>query len=656
MAVFLITAFSLFFVKVRHLVRIMMAVKGKASLQIDRFPERVKTLFTDVIGQSNVRRKFLPGMAHTLIFFGFIAVQPHSLELMVQGVFPGFHVSHLSPGLYGAYLFVADTLAIFVLFGLGYALYRRLIEKPEYLTNNLDAKLIILFTAVIIVSFHLVNAFQMSQPAEEGFDYSAFFTVSAGLANLFAFSSLTVGQLTIGYEISYWIHILTILGFLIYIPGSKHLHLLAAVPNVYLKPLEREKAIIKTDIEDEDADSFGLGRVSDLNWKSVLDLYACTECGRCQEQCPADYSGKPLSPKRVVSDIKHDLFDQAGPLLAGNIDAVEPLIREASHVTEDVLWSCTTCRACEDICPVNIQHLDIILEARKYQVLMEAAFPPEMQETFTNLENQSNPWGFSDDTRADWCKDMDVPLMSDQPETDLLYFVGCAGSFDDRGKKISRALVRVLKRAGINFAILGQEERCNGDMARRAGNEYLAQTMIQENVETLNHYKPKKILTGCPHCYNIIKNEYPQFGAKFDVVHHTAFLLDLVKQGRLKPNGTSLGDIAFHDSCYLGRWNGIIAAPRELLRSINTGGELVLPERHGDKGFCCGAGGARMFMEETIGKRINIERAEELLSTGSKTVAAACPFCVTMLGDGISDCRGNATVKDIAEIVDEATG
>ena len=655
-AAFLITAFSLFYVRVRHLVRLMTAVKGKASLQINRIPARVKTFFTDVIGQSNVRRKFLPGMAHTLIFFGFLAVQPHSLELMIQGVFPGFHVSHLSPGIYGAYLLVADTLAFFVLIGLGYALYRRLIEKPEYLTNGLDAKLIIMFTAVIIVSFHFVNAFQISQTAEGGFDYSACFTVSAGLAGLFGFPSLSAGQLALGYEISYWIHILTILGFLIYIPGSKHLHLLAAVPNVFLKPLEREKAIIKTDIEDADAENFGLGRVSDLNWKSILDLYACTECGRCQEQCPADHTGKPLSPKKVVSDIKHDLFHQAGPLLAGNIDAVEPLIREGSSVTEDVLWSCTTCRACEDICPVNIQHLDIILEARKHQVLMEAAFPPEMQETFTNLENQSNPWGFSNDTRADWCKDLDVPLMSDQPESEMLYFVGCAGSFDDRGKKISRALVRVLKRAGVNFAILGQEERCNGDMARRAGNEYLAQTLIQENVETLNQYKPKKILTGCPHCYNIIKNEYPQFGAKFEVVHHTTFLLDMVKQGRLRPNGASLGEIAFHDSCYLGRWNGIIDAPRVLLRSVSTGGKLVLPKRQGDKGFCCGAGGARMFMEESIGKRINIERSSELLSTGAKTVAAACPFCVTMLTDGISDCQGNAAVKDIAEIVDEATG
>ncbi|RLD98788.1 MAG: hypothetical protein DRJ13_10500, partial [Bacteroidetes bacterium] len=354
MAMSLITAFSLFYVRVRHLVRLMMAVKGKPTLQIDRLSQRVKVLLTDVIGQSNVRRQFLPGMAHTLIFFGFLAVQPHSLELMIQGVFPGFNISHLAPAIYGAYLLVADTLAIFVLIGLGYALYRRLFEKPEYLTDGLDAKLIILFTAVIILSFYSVNAFQMSQITDGGFDYSASFTVSAGLAGLFGLPYLSAGQLTLGYEISYWIHILTILGFLIYIPGSKHLHLLAAVPNVFLKPLEREKTIIKTDIEDEDAESFGLGRVSDLNWKSVLDLYACTECGRCQEQCPADSTGKPLSPKMVVSDIKHDLFDQAGPLLAGNVDAVEPLVREGSSVTEDVLWSCTTCRACEDICPVNI--------------------------------------------------------------------------------------------------------------------------------------------------------------------------------------------------------------------------------------------------------------------------------------------------------------
>ena len=336
-------------------------------------------------------------------------------------------------------------------------------------------------------------------------------------------------------------------------------------------------------------------------------------------------------------------------------DSVLPLIREESPVSSDVLWSCTTCRACEDICPVNIQHLDIILEARKYQVLMESNFPAEMQETFTNLENQSNPWGFGSDSRAHWAKGLDVPLMTDNPEADILYYVGCAGSFDDRGKKIAQAMARVLEKAGVNFAILGEEERCNGDVARRAGNEYLAQMMIAENVEIFNQYQSKKILTTCPHCFNTIKNEYPQFGAKYDVVHHSEFIPELVHQGRLKTNGSAVEKLTFHDSCYLGRWNGIFDAPRKLLRSFNNGNNLIEMKRSKSNGLCCGAGGARMFMEETIGKRINHERAQEVMATGATRVAAACPFCITMLTDGIADLEGDVAVRDIAEIMDEAT-
>jgi Fe-S oxidoreductase len=331
------------------------------------------------------------------------------------------------------------------------------------------------------------------------------------------------------------------------------------------------------------------------------------------------------------------------------------MVRENSPITDDVLWSCTTCRACEDICPVNIQHLDLLLEARKYQVLMESSFPPEMQETFNNLENQSNPWGFGSDTRADWVKGLDVPLMTDNPEAEILYYVGCAASFDDRGKKIAQAMARVLKKADVNFAILGEEERCNGDVARRAGNEYLAQMMIAENVEILNQYQPKKILTGCPHCFNTIKNEYPGFGARYPVVHHSEFLLELVKQGRLKTNGYKSDSLTFHDSCYLGRWNGIFEAPRDLLMMVKKGGRLIEMNRNADQGLCCGAGGARMFMEETIGKRINHERAQEVIATGAKQAAAACPFCITMLRDGINDNNGDVEVKDIAEILDEAT-
>ncbi len=655
MSVALIGAFSFFYFRVRRLFRLMKAVEGTSEFKLNDVARRIGVLLKDVLGQANVRRKTLPGYAHTLIFFGFLAVQPHSLELMLKGVCPAFEVGRWIPTFWGGFLFVADILAPLVLVGLAYAIYRRVVLRPRYLTLGTDANLIIVFTSLIIITFLFINALQTLLPITPGdYDYRGIFPVSGALVPLFGLEGLSPLQIFIGYQIVYWIHIATILGFLIYIPGSKHLHLLAAVPNVFLKPLEREKAIVKTDIENEELETFGLGKVSELNWKNVLNLYACTECGRCEEQCPAANTDKPLSPKKVIHDLKVDLLDQSESILSGNFDEVKPIVRDDSPVTFDVLWSCTTCRACEDICPVDIEHLDFIIEARKHQVLMEASFPPEVQETFTNLENQANPWGFGADSRADWCKGMDVPLMGDNPEAELLWFVGCAGSFDDRGKKISQAMARVLQRAGVNFAILGPEEACNGDMARRAGNEYLAQMLIQQNVEILNQYKPKRILTGCPHCFNIIKNEYPQFGAGYPVVSHAELLFDLHKQGRLKSNGSNLGNLTFHDSCYLGRWNGILQQPRDLLRSINNG-QLTEMQRNREKGFCCGAGGGRMFMEETLGQRINVDRAEEVMRTGAATVAAACPFCATMLSDGLMDKESAIVVKDIAELVDEAT-
>ena len=651
----LIAGFSIFTIRVRRLLKIMKSVQGKAQIKVDRLAERIKVLLTDVLGQSNVRRKLMPGLAHTLIFFGFLAVQPHSVELMINGVCPAFHAANIMPGIYGFYLFIADILAFPVLVGLGYALYRRLVVKPAYLTNGLDARLIILFTSVIIITFYFINAFLTIPAIGGGFDYARYFTISNLVQRIFNLDALSPAGSRVGYEIAYWIHLLTILGFLVYIPGSKHLHLLAAVPNVFLKPLDRPKAMIKTDIEDEDAETFGLGNVAELNWKNVLDLYACTECGRCEELCPADMTGKPLSPARLIHDLKLDLLDHSAKLLSGEVESAAPLLRNGSPITDDVLWSCTTCRACEDICPVNIQHLDILLEARKHQVLMESNFPPEMQETFNNLENQSNPWGFSSDTRGDWCQDLDVSLMTDHPEAEVLYYVGCAGSFDDRGIQISRAIVNVLKKADVDFAILGAEERCNGDMARRAGNEYLAQMMIQEQVDVFNQYKPKKILTGCPHCFNAFKHEYSEFGAGYNVVHHTEFLLELTKQNRLKPKGSKLEKLTFHDSCYLGRWNGLIGAPRELLRLLGLSRNLVEMKRTKTKGLCCGAGGGRMFMEENLGKRINIERAQEVIASGATEVTAACPYCITMLRDGIADLNGNVAVRDIAEIIDENT-
>ena len=655
MLVALIGAFGYFFIKVKRLFRIMMAVDGEPKPVIDRVGERIKVVFTDVLGQTNVRRKLMPGLAHTLIFFGFLAIQPHSLGLMIKGVVPSFDIGHILPQLYSAYLFIADFLAVFVLVGLAYALYRRLVVKPDYLTMGRDANLIILFTSVIVISFHFINAFQMIMPHEgNSFSYAGVLPVSGILLIIFNLGALSPGQLFFGYELCYYIHIGTILGFLIYIPGSKHLHLLAAAPNVFFKRLDRQKTIEKSDLENEEAESFGLGTVNALNWKKVLNLYACTECGRCEELCPASYTGKPLSPKKIIHDFKVDLLEQSDLLLNDQKGEILPIMREGSEVTDDVLWSCTTCRACEDICPVDIEHLDFIIETRKYQVLMEASFPPEIQETFTNLENQFNPWGFSSDNRADWCQGMDVPLMTDKPNAKVLFFVGCAGSFDDRGKKISQATARVLQKAGVDFAILGPEESCNGDMARRAGNEYLGQMMIQQNVETFSRYTPDIILAGCPHCYNIIKNEYPEFGAAYQVVHTAEYFDTLIKKGRLNINAKDFGKLTFHDSCYLGRWNDIYESPRNILRKASSS-SLVEMDRTLSKGFCCGAGGARMFMEETIGERINNERAKQVVACGATTVVSACPFCATMLNDGIMETDKKIPVLDIAQIIDEVS-
>ncbi len=651
----LVGAFGYFFKKVIRLYNIMMAVEGQSPRRLDRIGARIKVLVVDVLGQSNVRRKLMPGLAHTLIFFGFLAIQPHSLELMLRGVCPAVDIGGWFPGLYTGYLFIADILAAFVLVGFAYALYRRLVIKPDYLTMGKDANLIILFTCVIVISFHFINAFLLVMPVADGhFSYVGVFPLSGLLATVFSLGALSTGQLIFGYELFYYIHIGTILGFLIYIPGSKHLHLLAAAPNVFFKRLEVEKAIVKTDIEDEEAETFGLGRVHEFNRHNVLNLYACTECGRCEELCPATGTGKPLSPKKIIHDFKVDLLGQADPLLSDKKDEITPIIREGSEVTDDVLWSCTTCRSCEDICPVSIEHLDFVFEMRKHQVLMEANFPPEMQETFNNLENQSNPWGFSDDTRANWCRDMDVPLMTDKPDATVLFFVGCAGSFDDRGKKISQATARVLQKAGVDFAILGPEESCNGDMARRAGNEYLGQMMIQQNVEVLSQYAPDMILAGCPHCYNTLKNEYPDFGAAYQVVHTADYFDTLIKEGRLDIKAGDFGTLTFHDSCYLGRWNNIYESPRSILKQASSSG-LVEMDRTRSKGFCCGAGGARMFMEENLGERINNERARQVMASGATAVASACPFCATMLNDGIMEAGRQIPVKDIAEIVDETT-
>lgn len=670
MTVLIVGAFTLFTRKVLRLWRIMKAVKGDGGSLPSDWKNRLPLLFTDILGQKNVRRKSGIGLAHTAILFGFLAVQPHSLATMISSVIPTFNIGALIPGVWGGYLFIADILAFFTLIGFAYVAYRRLRIKPPYLPLTKDALYIVVFTVSIIITFELLTAVEACLP--EAHVALSRVPFSGLLAVILGMPSWSAGTLRGVYEAAAWIHILIILGFLIYIPGSKHLHLLAAVPNVLLKPLAVQKAIAATDIEAEDAESFGLGNVSALNWKNVLDLYACTECGRCHEQCPAASTGKPLSPRDVVHNIKETLFHdaalllRAAPAVGDGADggsgerredadetAFTPLVTEDGPITPEQLWSCTSCRACENICPVNIQHLDLIIEARKYQVLMESSFPPELMPAFSNLENQSNPWGFSATDRAEWYSGLDVLPIERIREAEILYFAGSALSLDDRGRKVSRALIRILNKAGVPLAVLGPEELDTGDDARRAGNEYLAQTMIRANIEVLQGHGVTRILTACPHTFNSLKNEYPQFGGNFEVRHHTEYLLELLEKRRISPAGGSAENLTFHDSCYLGRWNGIYDAPRRLITGYNAGVGPKEPAHARDLSFCCGGGGSRMFMEETLGTRINESRCAELRDTGADLVLAACPYCITMLSDGAKELGWQAKVMDPAEFVAE---
>ncbi len=660
-------AFAYFTLRAKILLDLLRSVVTPGPLRTNFIPARVWAFVRDVLLQTSVRRKLGPGIAHSLIFWGFVVITIGTVEMMVSGILPSVTLALLGESVRNTYDKVGDVLSLGVLMGVAFGFFRRLVLRPHYLRTGPDALMILAITAGLMISLILMNVFRIGGAPET----LAHFPVSGALFSLLGLGQMEPGVAFVGTEAFYWMHLLLVLGFLCYIPNSKHLHILAAAPNVFLKHIGTPKPMEITNLEDENATSFGLNKVSDLNWKKTLDLYACTECGRCEEACPASITGKALSPARLVHDYKVELFKQKDLVLQKKHDEIPHPVREDSGITEAVIWACTSCRACEEACPVYIEQTNLIFETRKSLVLMESRFPPEMQTVFKNLENNFTPWAFPHDSRADWCRELDVKQMADHPTAEVLYYVGCAGSFDDRAKKVATAIVSLLKKANVDFAILGKEEKCNGDPARRAGNEYLAQMLIKENVETLNRYKPRKILTGCPHCFNTLKNEYPAFGAQYDVVHHTTFLSDLIKAGKLKPqkNGET-GEVTFHDSCYLGRWNDVYSDPRDILAAVPEL-NVVEMKRTKNKGLCCGAGGARMFMEETEGKRINVERTEEAIGTleaasvasgakgakAAKVIAAACPFCSTMLTDGVKSKEKQETVlvRDVAEILDAAT-
>jgi Fe-S oxidoreductase len=653
---FLIVAGTAFTLSGKHfhtLYRLMSAQQGKAP-KFGEFGRRIWTTIVNVLFQKAVMEKPAIGMAHAAIFWGFLIITIGTLEQFVMTLYNKANFEFIGERAYSALIFSQDFFTAFVLFGVSYAAYRRFIKKPKHVSLSHDANYILLFTGGLMVSIFMMNAFHVLA-IHPWFTDSYFISKHiAGALENFNFSEGTSHAL---YTLFKWIHMSIVLGFAVYIPGSKHLHIVAAGPNTFFKHLDRPKGMRPINFEDETVTQYGVAKVNQMSWKDLLDMYSCTECGRCQALCPAWNTEKPLSPKALIIDFKKNLYVNKERILAGKLEEVEHVIDP--NVTEDVIWACTSCRACEVACPVFIEHTDKIYDVRRNLVMMEGRFPQEVQPVFKSMETNGSPWAFSHSERANWAQGLDVKTMAEvgnAQDLDVLLWVGCAGSYDDRNKSVLKSFVSLLKKAEVKFAILGTEETCTGDAARRIGNEYLFQTLAKTNVETLNRYNVKRIVTACPHCFNTLKNEYHDMGGDYEVLHHSQFVATLISEGKLKPTKPLEETVTFHDSCYLGRWNNVYEQPRSVLESVPKINLVEMKQNH-EQGMCCGAGGGRMWMEEHIGRRINVTRTEQAIETKATTVATACPFCITMISDGVKtkDMVGKMQVKDICEIIDETT-
>ncbi|UCE60693.1 MAG: (Fe-S)-binding protein [Phycisphaerales bacterium] len=669
MAVLLIAGWGIFAYSAWRRWNLMMV--GAAENRADQPGVRLAKTLKYAFAQVRMPRYPAAGIAHLMIFFGFLVLLLRSLILWGRGFYEPFEfwVFGTDNALGQAYSFLKDIFALIVICGSLVFIYYRTVRKLERMTLSTEGLIIILIIFVMMVADIFYDGALIAQHGEVSFvGYEPAGSVAAMMVQ-----GLPDGALTVVKHAGFWIHAALVLIFLNLLPYSKHFHVITAIPNVYTQSLKPAGCI--PNLEDIDGklereETLGIKRIDQFSWKSILDFYTCTECGRCSEQCPANTTGKKLSPKHFTLDLRDFLYKHDKELVAAkaktNTEEDAGTEGEAPEYHKDlvegvidpeVLWACTTCRACETECPVFISYVDKIVDMRRYLVQERAEFPDELQMAFRGLESTGNPFSFPADDRAKWAEGLDIKTMAEHPEAEVLFWVGCSPSFDERAKKITQATAKLMQKAGVDFAILGTEEQCTGDAARRAGNEYLFQMFAQANVEVLNGYgvDKKLIVTVCPHCYNTLQHEYPDFGGHYRVVHHTPFLAELIRQGKLKPTKPINERIAWHDSCYLGRYNEVYEAPRELLRSI-PGLTLVEPTQTRDRGLCCGAGGAQMFKEEEEGdQRVSILRTEQILETNPDMICSACPFCMRMLTDGLAEKdREEMPQLDIAEILWES--